>query len=657
MVWHSRMKRIAIFTALVALSGTVLLVYVTQNNSLGNNGAESGAASLLDEKTLLSLATNKTAIDLSHVSNGLTPPTNKWFSGFALQKSPEPGFFYPGSFRPTATGFELSSLNVTTNAKLITAPHTPELVITITGADAYRITAYDELTVTLTYFKNNIPIADVRVGSGLPYVYLTSRSDKLATSFTGNGQTKDSATLITAAGKAYGLNVPTNANRFTLGETDTATFFLLPGAGDFSTLLSHASARVESASVAYTIDADSVKTEFRYKTANSKPTMFARLPHQMSSGATAAVSYSSVLGALPLEIGTTFSYSVLRVTAQQSLDVKGLSSLEKTQIRGQLVKDVATLPPSPDDTYFGGKQLQRTAQLLDIAAQLGDETSKQTLQKRLAADFTAWLALGQTGPQSFQYVPDMKGIVGTKASFGSDTQYNDHHFHYGYFITAAAMLAKYDDSFIQTHGSMVNLLVADIANYKSGEQLPLRRNYDPYAGHSWASGTSPFADGNNQESTSEAINAWSGVANWASATKNETLQREADWMLSNEYATAQRYWLLRGDRSQTVTKEYTSPIVSLLWGGKREYATFFSDEANAKLAIQLLPVSPTLQAAGLQLTAAELRGTDVTKQYGDAILMVSPDASIEKAKALPDMAIDDGNSRTYLYAYILTRSR
>jgi endo-1,3(4)-beta-glucanase len=650
-----RLKRTTLLT--VAVSGIVLgiLAHVVFRSQSSTSKNDSDAVSLIDEETLASLARSKTDIDKSHLAEGLAPLTNKWFSGFVLQESPEPGFFYPGSFRPTDSGFELALPSVSADTKLIAAPHTRDFVITVAEADSYRITAYDELTVTLTYFKDKLPLAEVRVGSGLPYVYVTSRNDTLALSFTGDGVVRDKGTLITVADKSYGLNVPASSNQFSLSDKDTATFFVLPKPADFSTLLSHASARVESASVAYSVDASSAITKFQFKTKNNQPTMFARLPHQTTSATKTAPAYPTVMGALMLDTGTKFSYGVPRISAQQSLEVTELSVDKKNVLREQLLKDVASLPPSPEDTYFGGKQLQRTAQLLDIAAQLGEKSSKQILQNRLAADFTAWLRPGQTGPRSFQYVPHVNGVVGTRASFGSDTQFNDHHFHYGYFVTAAAMLAKYDKDFIKEHESMVNLLVADIANYKFNEQLPLRRNYDPYAGHSWASGTSPFADGNNQESTSEAINAWSGVALWASVVENETLQREAEWMLSNEYATAQRYWLLRGVAEQEIPNAYTSPIVSLLWGGKREYATFFSDEPNAKLAIQLLPVTPTLQSAGLQLTPQELSGTDVTKQYGDAIFMVSPDASLEKAKALPDAAIDDGNSRTYMYAYILTR--
>ena len=54
-----------------------------------------------------------------------------------------------------------------------------------------------------------------------------------------------------------------------------------------------------------------------------------------------------------------------------------------------------------------------------------------------------------------------------------------------------------------------------------------RRVFDAYAAHSWASGTSPFADGNNQESSSEATTAWAGLQLWARARGNAELEELA----------------------------------------------------------------------------------------------------------------------------------
>ena len=72
----------------------------------------------------------------------------------------------------------------------------------------------------------------------------------------------------------------------------------------------------------------------------------------------------------------------------------------------------------------------------------------------------------------------------------------------------------------------MDLVAADIAGTATKGLFPDRRPFDAYHAHSWASGTSPFGDGNNQESTSEAVTAWTGLGLWADATRNQPLKAE-----------------------------------------------------------------------------------------------------------------------------------
>ncbi|MFC7513355.1 glycosyl hydrolase [Streptomyces thermocarboxydus] len=60
----------------------------------------------------------------------------------------------------------------------------------------------------------------------------------------------------------------------------------------------------------------------------------------------------------------------------------------------------------------------------------------------------------------------MKTLTGYPASYGSDTELNDHHFHYGYYVYAAAIIAQYDPSWAadSAWGGMVKTLVRDTAN-------------------------------------------------------------------------------------------------------------------------------------------------------------------------------------------------
>ena len=57
----------------------------------------------------------------------------------------------------------------------------------------------------------------------------------------------------------------------------------------------------------------------------------------------------------------------------------------------------------------------------------------------------------------FYYDQNWGTLIGYAASYGSDQELNDHHFHYGYFIAAAATLAKFDpawatDQPVRRHG-------------------------------------------------------------------------------------------------------------------------------------------------------------------------------------------------------------
>lgn len=81
------------------------------------------------------------------------------------------------------------------------------------------------------------------------------------------------------------------------------------------------------------------------------------------------------------------------------------------------------------------------------------------------------------------------------ADFGN-TQYNDHHFHYGYHILAAAAIAHLDPSWLSANKDYVNALVRDVANPSTQDTyFPTWRAFDWYHGHSWAHGLYASYDG------------------------------------------------------------------------------------------------------------------------------------------------------------------
>lgn len=607
---------------------------------------QASSPSLIDAETLKKFETRDTSgIDVSHIKSGLAPPTNKWFSGFALQKDPKPGFSYPNSYRPLQDGFEMGLPKVTATSDTISGPHQADVVVKIAGATRYQVTRYDELTVDIGYFSAaGTKLATLTLGSGLPYAFLSAEEDIQVTS--------------TMSSESYGVyNSEGTAKKGDLKVARGAflSFFSAPSQDNTQEVARYAGNKVTSGSVEYRMENKNAVTELIYQTANHKPTMVVRMPHQGKGNASGSLHYPSIYGDLPAAATQKLTYSVPAIPVTPSLSLATLPEVDRNTLRQQLKQDITATKLDKPDTYFAGKQLYRAAQLLDIAAQLGATDEQQAIQTKLKTTLGTWLEDNKSSTRSFYYDPEMRGIVGNEASFGADKEFNDHYFHYGYFIYAASILAKYDDDFMKKYEDKINLLVADIANYKTGEALPLRRNFDAYAGHGWASGVVPFNDGNNQESSSEAMNAWVAVALWAQQTGNKTLETEGRWMLSNEMATAKKYWLQSNSENAAYLRPYTAPLVSLNWGGKRGYQTFFNNEPNAKLGIQLIPMSPSLASLIPLVSDKVFASHDPDGMFGDYITMAQANTmGIEDAKKLPESAIDDGDSRTYLYAWMLS---
>ena len=652
--------------AIIIGVGAILFLYIGPKNQLPEM-LRSKPQPLIDETVLNQLPKkDASGIDTSHIASGVTPPANKWFSGFALQKDPKPGFALPNSYRPTGTGFELGLPDITTQPKTIQGGHKANVTTRITGATSYKITRYDELSVDVTYYDaSNQEVAVATFLAGSPYVPLLAKQP-VAIEVDMPRPLAVNQQIIGGGQEAwYGLRQE-GANPTVNGETvklrvesgKFATVYSAPTRDDLDAVAELALNRPMNTSVSYKTEGTSQQTTFSIQTANGQPTLFARMPHQQSvtethtSSGNSKFTYPSMYGPLSVEKGMSFSYTSPNVEVRQELDIAKLGDDQKQELSKQLTKDIAATKLDSVDTYFGGKQLQRAAQLLTLAKQLDRKDEALALQKKLTEVLTSWFNPNSSTDRGFYYDTRIQGIVGKKAGFGAN-EFNDHHFHYGYILYAAAVVGRYDAEFVDTHRSMINLLVADIANYSADQQLPLRRHYDAYAGHSWASGAAPFEDGNNQESSSEAINAWTALGLWADVSNNAHLKDQSAWLLSNEMMTAKRYWL------GVNASGYDYSVVGITWGGKRDYGTWFSAEPNTILAIQLLPMNPTMRGLATKKADAQIRelGEDpYQKQFGDYILMYNaPENALDIARSLPDEAIDDGNSRTYLLAWLMTK--
>ena len=605
------------------------------------------------------------------LAEGLTPPTNRWFSGLVFGEAPLPVFPLPLSFGLTPTGFQFGLPTVKTVPGSISAPFAPDVHVDA-GADANVVTAFDEVSVTVSLSSRGDPVSRVTIARGSPIVsYVADAAHDIHSSVP---LVDEGAGLYstTVGENRYGLVAP-NATLAADGMTlalpagSAANWFAVPADGQFPELAVLATDGLTGVSTSF----DGVMTTLAYRTEAGGDTLFGALPHQAAglSEECALGSYSTVYGAMELCSGSALSWSVPEVDPKATLDLGGLDDAQSTELLEQLQHDIALSPEIPADTYFGGKELARLANLLQIARELGADAEITTLTDTIVTELRLWTdpaGCDERAERCFVYDPELRGVVGLAASFGSE-EFNDHHFHYGYFLYAAGVVAAEDPDLAAEFSPVMTLLAADIASGETSASFPVRRVFDPYSGHSWASGTSPFADGNNQESSSEAVAAWNGLAVWASAVDDTTLESEARWMLAAETQSALSYWVDFDEASEPFAG-FDRGVVGIVWDGKRDYGTWFSAEPAAILGIQLIPMSPVADYLGsdpdrIRANIAEATANGPAPQFADLLLMyqalAGPDdaaGALAAARELPDSAIDNGNSRTYLLAWIMAHA-
>lgn len=655
-------KLFLISFAVVAIGGAAAVVLFSGSRP----SILSSSRPLVDQATLDALPTkNGSQADISRLSSGIIPPTNSWISGMVLQATPLPVYPMPLSFLSKDSGFELGLPTVQSTDTSITGGHVPGMLVALEGATRFHLTRFDKTSATLSYNKGTHSLGNLTLAQGSPYVFYRAVEATQMT-ISGVDAVKSGATntylRYSRGGHDYVVLANKDATITQTGATATVKapkgslvtmYGLKSGVKD--TLRTFAGNELSSVMVTNKQNANETTTTFEYKTENNQPTAFAPMNYsQLADKKPALTTFDSIYGPMSAVQGSQFTTTVPTLKASNRLDLEGISAERKQQLIASLKRDTANTTITATDSYFAGKQLARAATLLDIAEQLGQTEISDRLKSILRDEFPKRL-----NAEYFYYDSTIKGIAARTKAFGSE-DFNDHHFHYGYFIYAASIFGKYDTSFMQQHKKQVDLLVADIASYEATADFPVQRNYDPYSAHAWAAGLSPFADGNNQESSSEAINAWNGVAQWAELTKNTKLQASGQWMLSNEAATADKAWR-HVDTSSPELKQYTSPLTSLNFGGKRTYSTFFSDEANTKLGIQLLPMSPTMTSLASdgadinrQVTAS-IKDNNFNVALGDYVLMYyalqNPRQATQLLDKQQDAFIDDGNSRTYLEAW------
>jgi endoglucanase Acf2 len=134
------------------------------------------------------------------------------------------------------------------------------------------------------------------------------------------------------------------------------------------------------------------------------------------------------------------------------------------------------------------------------------------------------------------------------------------------------------------------MLIRDAGNWdRKDPRFPFMRNFDVYAGHSWAGGTTHGPRGNNEESSSEDVNFAGAMALWGEVMDKPEIRDAGLFMYASLVSAIEQYWF---DVDQVVFPDGLGhPNLGIVWGDGGVYDTWFSNLPAFIHGIQFTPLS------------------------------------------------------------------
>ncbi|MDD5132630.1 MAG: glycosyl hydrolase, partial [bacterium] len=565
-------------------------------------------------------------------------PTTKWYSSLISTAYSYSHYAYPlamyVSNDTTYTGLQIGLPNVDADADSVTAAFKRDLEIrgVVSGRDlkanSVKVDAFSDWTVTSVWQDaTTSEYFQATYGRGLPYVYLTFSSgcnpkicflNSLEKVFDDNGADIGGTVLTDHLGFKYndiyyGLFAPTGStfvitsNQISVTLPAGKRYFsvgVMTKSADLAYFYQHAYAFVTGSEVSWSYNeaTNDIITTFLLTTISQQgdqsTALMALLPHQYKNSSdpvSSTYTYTTLLGKMKLLEANTFTVTNKFHGLLPYLPDKG--SYDKTHLAALLATDKES-SLSKTDTYFNGKQVAKIANLIPIAEQLQDTVTRDYLIARLKPILTNWLTYSSGETYRFFYYDKIwGGLIGYSAQFYG-YNYTDHHFHYGYLVYAAAILSMYDSSFKDDYGPMIGYLIRDYANWSRDDTLfPFLRNFDPYLGHSYCDGLQQSHDGNNQESSSEAMNAWAAMILWGMVSGDEAIRDTGIFGYTTEYSGIHDYYFDVDD--DIYPAEYQHKTAGILFDGKMIYDVWWDPSGDECIyGIQMIPSTASMLYLG-----------------------------------------------------------
>jgi endo-1,3(4)-beta-glucanase len=495
---------------------------------------------------------------------------------------------------------------------------------------------YSDGSVTVQWNSGSTPVMEATFVHGSPYAYFTALQGSIVirTKAADSGEKG----VFYQGGNSLGIwtDVAGDRNNFLITGHDTTTFSnvnsaaigvsntskrvtitLLPqvaGTPDttmINTFAQYAPQRVDKVNINYAVDRNTNKVTVSHQymfNGGQVTTMVGLLPLHWKNSTQAVTSYKirSARGVTKFAATNGFSYSIPYVGVLPTLPA-GIGDYNLTQLQSlvtEFVNQGSANWNTATDTYWAGKNYGKVAELAAIARSIGMTSQADQMINWLKAELQDWFRANTNGgldtTKYFAYDSNWNTLLGFDESFGAQQQLNDHHFHYGYFVRAAAEICRVDANWCNAsnYGPMVELLIRDYAAGRDDAMFPYVRFFDPAYGFSWASGHANFVLGNNNESTSEAANAYGAMILYGQITGNTGITERGMYLHASSTAAYWEYWNnydryrgLGGDYDN-FDSAYPKITTSIIWGNGHVFGTWFSGAYAHILGIQGLPLSP-----------------------------------------------------------------
>ncbi len=553
-------------------------------------------------------------------------PTNHWWTNLLTDRYAGQLWAFPHQVKADAQGIQITFPTRWNEAGTDPVSEFPLAVggVDFKPADS-RAKSWSDWLVSFRMAQSTSKYLDVTLGRGLPYVWLEYNGvtpqitvDAEAKFFDMAGQdialpSSSGGFGLEYHGRSYGLFVPQNTrferagDQIRLGFSGAKSFVvvcLLPSPKDLATFARYAFAIPRDSRLTWEYDPQkaAVKTHWHLETqvleGTEKRLIQGWLPHHyrhtQSDFQMGGPQYLTPRGTMKCAVGTDFTITdpfagfppILPAPHKLGLP----NDFDEARMRDYLAR-YATRTEYGKDTYWGGKSVLQEAQYMAIARQMKDPPFEK-LRDSLRGALENWFTYTPGEKESFfARYPRWGSLVGFNTSYGSEA-FNDHHFHYGYFTTAAAMLGMVDPQFLRDYGGMARLVAKDYANWEHEDKaFPFMRTFDVWEGHSWAGGFSS-PTGNNQESSSEAMQSWGGLFLLGTMLGDTKMASAGAMGYAMESQATMEYWFNAGGGN--FAPNFAHPITGMVWSGGNLYGTYFSGDPAWIWGIQWLPMSPML---------------------------------------------------------------